>query len=141
MTTSERNNIFTINYLVVLTSIIYFIAKYFLTIEGEWGAETHPLTIWFQKIHILTVPFLIFAVGMIFSNHIWKRICNGFSKSRTSGIFLLVLLILMTLSGYLIQIIDNQLLRQYSAYLHIGVSVAWSLVFSYHHLSSNRRRS
>ncbi|MEH0860803.1 hypothetical protein [Halobacteriovorax sp. DPLXC-1] len=141
MTRAERNTIFTINYLVLITSIIYFIAKYFLAIEGEWGPETHPLTIIFQKVHVLTVPFLIFAVGMIFSNHVWKRIESGYKKSRTSGIFLLVLLVLMSLTGYLIQVVDGQVFREYSAYLHIAVSVIWSVVFSYHHISSNRKRA
>lgn len=141
MTKVERNTIFTINYLVVITSFVYFIAKYFLEIEGEWGPETHPLTIIFQKVHILTVPFLVFAVGMIFSNHVWKRIETGYKKSRNSGIFLLILLILMSVTGYLIQITDNQNFREYSAYIHVAVSIIWSVIFSYHHISSNRRRA
>ncbi len=140
MTTVERNNIFFTNYFVAFTSIIYFIAKYFMSIEGEWGSETHPLSIIFQKIHILSVPFLLFFVGVIFTNHIWKRIRIGYPNSRTSGIFLLGLLLIMSLSGYAIQISDVNWLREASAYLHIGVSVLWTLGFTYHHMMANRQR-
>lgn len=139
MTKSERNNIFMINYAVALTSIVYFIAKYFMIIEGDWGPQTHPLAIWFQKVHIISTPLLVFAVGSIFSNHIWKRIKSGYRPSRTSGIFLLVLFVLMSFTGYLIQILDSQLLREYSSYLHLGTSFIWMIGFSFHHMVANRK--
>ncbi|MFG1506056.1 hypothetical protein ACRXCV_13355 [Halobacteriovorax sp. GFR7] len=138
MTPTEKNNLFISNYFIVVTGTIYFVAKYFMTIEGDWGAETHPLSIWMQKLHILSVPFLLFFVGTIFSNHIYKRVLSGYKKSRTSGIFLIGLFVVMSLSGYLIQVSDNDLLRQWSAYIHLGVSLVWSLGFTYHHVTANR---
>lgn len=125
-------------YFVLVTSIIYFAIKYFFQVEGEWGIESHPLEKTFQHIHILTVPVLFFAVAAIFKTHIWKKIRTNFQKLRKTGILMLISFFLMVFSGYGIQVAMNEALRKYLIWLHLGISLLWSVLYIYHQVKGSR---
>jgi hypothetical protein len=105
-------------------------------VNGEWGVESHPFEVHLQHIHILTVPFLLFAVAMIFRDHVLKKIVTKFKLMRKSGITMIALFVLMVFSGYLIQVVMNEQFRQIVIYLHLVMSALWVLIYLYHQVYS-----
>ena len=67
----------------------------------------HPLQPWFLKAHILVSPFLLLAVGMILTRHVWKHFQNRITWGRNSGILAALLFLPMVVTGYLIQSVTS----------------------------------
>ncbi len=126
------------NYTILITSIVYFIFRYFFTVEGDWGEEMHPVTPYLQKLHILLVPLLVFTIGMFYRDHVHKRIVTGMLRLRTSGIILIISFVLMVFTGYLIQVLNDQTLRRGVVFSHLIISGLWSFAYLYHHIRSRQ---
>lgn len=124
-------------YATILHGAVYGIYKYFFTIQTDYGVRPHPSQEVWQTVHILLSPLLIFAFGLLWQNHIVRMYENAIIK-RKSGISLVVLMIVMIFSGYLVQVVYQKELQEYSAYLHIGVSIIFTLAYVIHHLQGRR---
>jgi len=122
-----------ITYLTVIHGSIYGIYKYFLKVETEYGLRPHALQGIWQGAHIFLSPLLIFIFGMLFKDHIIKMYTSA-KRKRKSGIGLVALMVIMILSGYLIQIVYAQEPKVLIAYIHIAISVFFSFIYLVHHI-------
>ncbi len=130
MTKLERR-IFTLsNLLVSIIGLVYFIYKYFFKNETEFGLRPHEYTSTFLHLHIITVPILLICFGYLLSKHIIPKLTKGNSQRKLSGISLLVLFFLMTLSGYLLQMAFEN--TQYVEISHLGFSFIWIFIYLWH---------
>lgn len=133
--------------LVVVTGLVYAWFRYFHTppdpddLEAFLAVATHPLEPVVQWLHILLAPALVFAVGIIWNAHVWKRIASGFSLRRRSGLVLAISFGPMVISGYALQTSVDETWRDIWIWTHVVTSVVFTVVYVWHQLSRGVRAS
>jgi hypothetical protein len=113
---------------VGLSGLAYGVMKYFLHGFDPDSRVGHP---WQQpalKIHVLTAPFLVFALGLLSSAHALARLKAGESPGRMSGAGLLGLAAPLILTGSLVQVLTGDAARQWTGWIHAGLGAAYLLV-------------
>lgn len=90
-----------------LTGIVYGWMKYLLEPSEPWAVINHPLEPWVLKAHILVAPLMVFAVGLITVQHIWKHYRARVRTRRRTGLSAMWVLVPMVASGYLIQAVTH----------------------------------
>jgi hypothetical protein len=132
MTKTEARIFNFINLFIIVTSIIYFIYKYFFKVTTDYGVRPHALTGTWLNVHILAVPFLIFIVSAIFKDHALAKIKSQSTLRQMSGWSLLLLFPIMVFSGYLLQMGIRPEVNSLLAYIHIAFSALWTLFSLWH---------
>ncbi len=103
--------------LTAATGIVFAVMKYFLESSDEFAVVNHPLQPHMLAAHVVISPLALFVLGWTFSNHMLPK--YRFSdESRKSGTASMLLIVPMTLSGYLLQIATNDTVRQSMAVVH-----------------------
>ena len=87
-----------------------------------------------KTLHILTVPLLVFAYGLLWRHHVWARIRAGFLRRRRSGMALAGLLLPMAASGYLLQVAVDPGWRRVWIWVHGVTACLWVALYLGHHL-------
>jgi hypothetical protein len=85
------------------TGLVYAWMLYLLEPADEFSILNHPQQALMQHAHIWFAPLMIFAIGMIWSRHIWRHMQSGRRAGRRTGLLLLGTLLPMVASGYLLQ--------------------------------------
>ena len=96
-------------------------------------ADFYPL--WKQcllKTHIAGVACWLFTCGMLFSVHVFPQLKAGITAGRKSGLALIALLLLMSLSGYAIQILPSQAGIDFVRIAHFLAGAAFTATFIGH---------
>jgi hypothetical protein len=119
---------------VGLSGIAYGVMKYFLTGSDSDSRVGHPWQQPMLKLHILAAPFLVFALGLVFSGHALARLKSGMDPGRASGSGLLALAAPMILSGALIQTLTGDAARQWTGWIHAVLGVLYVLSYAAHFL-------
>lgn len=130
MTKFERRLFSYSNLLVSFVGIIYFIYKYFFKVQTDFGIRPNPATSFWLHFHIVTVPVIVFLVGYLYKLHIYPKLKRNNSKRKKSGIILIFLFILMTLSGYLLQLAFD--INDSIGIIHIIASFLWFFGYLWH---------
>ncbi len=107
------------------SGIAYGAMKYLLRSEDPYAVVHHPWQPFFLKLHVLTAPVLVFAVGVVFTRHVVKHWQSGRVASRGSGVAIVATLIPMILSGYLIQTLTSTSWIFRVAVLHMAASATY----------------
>lgn len=123
-----------------LTGIVYFWMKHFLEPADPWAVINHPLQPWVLKAHIIVAPVMIFAVGLIATEHIWRHFRSSMRLSRRSGLMTMWLLAPMILTGYLIQAVTHRGWLAVIVWTHIVTGVLYLAGLGIHQWVLWRRR-
>ena len=115
-----------------LTGIVYFWMKRFLVPEDPFAVVGHPLEPWVLKAHILAAPVLLFAIGLVTTDHIWKNYRCLVPAGRRSGIAATLTIIPMVITGYLIQAVTSVGWLAALAWAHLATGVVYLLTFIFH---------
>jgi hypothetical protein len=130
MTKFERRLFFAINIAISIVGIIYFIYKFYFKVETDFGLRPHPATSFWLHFHIISVPLLIFSVGSLYKSHIYPKLKVGNAKRKISGISIFALFILMSVSGYLLEMAFES--NSVIGIVHITVSFLWIIGYLWH---------
>ena len=114
------------------TGAVYAWMKYVLTTDDPYAVVNHPLQPAMLKLHILCAPVLVFAIGLVFTQHIWKRWRSGRPSGRYSGLTTLLSVVPMVASGYLIQTVTGGGVLAWLIWIHLATGTAYFLMFSTH---------
>lgn len=109
------------------TGVVYWWMDRFLEPVGEWAVINHPLQPWVLKAHIVAAPVLVFAIGLIAADHVWKHFVRKVRKARRSGLLTGAVLVPMILSGYLIQVVTAVTPLEAIAWVHIGTGLVYAI--------------
>lgn len=123
------------NLLVGGTGLVYAWMRYLAEPADEFAVVNHPWQPDVQHLHVLTAPLLVFATGLIWSDHVWKRVRSGFQPRRKLGLALFGLLVPMIASGYLLQVAVGEKARTAFGWIHLATSLAWIAVYVAHQLA------
>jgi hypothetical protein len=124
-----------------VSGVGYFYMKRFMTPADPWAVINHPLEPWFLKAHILTVPLMLFAVGLITTQHIWRSLKSSLPTGRRTGLAVALAFGPLVVSGYLIQTVTRQLLLDILGWTHLALGVLCALaIFEHRRLARGRTR-
>jgi hypothetical protein len=118
--------------LVAGTGLVYAWMRYLLTPADEWAVVNHPLQPATQHLHVLTAPLLVFAIGLVWQQHVWGHWRRGVKQRRRSGLLLLGFLIPMVASGYLLQTAADEPWRRTWVFVHVATSLIFLLGYAGH---------
>ena len=96
------------------------------------GRDQPPLQAWVLKAHIISAPVLVFAVGLVATDHIWRHFRNNVRLGRRSGVSMMWVVAPMVLTGYLIQAVIHPGWLVFLAWLHLACGVVYVLALLLH---------
>jgi len=126
--------------LIVLSGVAFAVMKYLLVSDDPYSAAGHPLQPWAISLHVLVGPLAVFAVGLIFREHIAgrRRQKNGGSTAG-SGLYATALLAPMVASGYLLQVVTHETLRQGLVVVHLVSGGLYATFYTVHIVRAYRK--
>ena len=119
------------------TGITFFIFSNWITVNGDFGPEKHPLQFSFLQLHGAAAFVLMPMMGAIIFNHIpitWRT-----KRSRKIGIILLVLLLAQLVSAWLLYYLAHEVARQWATYIHLAIGLSLPVFIAAHVLLGRRR--
>ena len=118
-----------------ITGLVYAWLRYFVEPTDEFALVNHPAEPWLKSLHILLVPLLLVAFGLVFRDHIWFKLRSGLLPRRRTGLVLAAMFAPMVLSGYLLQVSGDPGLRQFWLVAHLISSFVWLPFYGIHQLT------
>jgi hypothetical protein len=113
------------NAAVGLTGLVYAWMRYAMEPGDPYSVVAHPAQPFVQHTHLWAAPFAVFAVGLIWQQHVWKHWRRRLSARRRTGLMLMTTAAPMILSGYLIQTAVTPTWRTVWIVAHLGTSALW----------------
>ncbi len=117
---------------VGLSGLAYGIMKYVMAGSDPDSRVGNPWQQPMLKAHVLTAPFLIFALGLVFSSHALARLRAGDDPGRVSGAGLLAVAAPLVLTGPLIQVLTGDAARQWTGWIHAALGVVYGFAYVGH---------
>lgn len=130
-------------FLVGGTGAVYAAMLYLLEPIDEFAVIHHPLQPQTQHAHVWFAPVLVFGVGLIWRQHVWRHFRSLRPQRRRSGLALLAAVAPMVISGYLIQTSVGAVWRTTWIAVHLATSALFLTGYAAHLLAAvrSRRRS
>ncbi|MDX1495692.1 MAG: hypothetical protein R3253_16605 [Longimicrobiales bacterium] len=124
-----------------VSGVGYVYMKRFMTPTDPWAVINHPLEPWFLKAHILTAPLMLFAVGLITTQHIWRSLKSSLPTGRKTGVAAAATFGPLVLTGYLIQAVASPLALDVLGWIHLGLGLVCAVaIFEHRRLVRGRKR-
>lgn len=142
MTRFQRWLLYASTIAATASGVTYFCLRRFVEPADPWAVVNHPLEPWALKAHVLTAPLMLFAVGMITTQHIWRSLRSSLPTGRRSGVIGAAVFGPLVLSGYLIQTATNELLLEILGWTHLLLGLVCSAAILIHRrmVRGGRRR-
>lgn len=134
MTPFERRLLWSSTIVVGLSGLAFLWLKYFVVPDDPFAIVNHPWQPFVLKVHVVSAPFLVFAVGAVFLRHVWRQFRSGRPEGRHTGVVLMLVLAPMVLSGYLLQAVTSRPALRTVAWVHIGTGVLYLAAMGAHQL-------
>lgn len=139
MTKLEKRLFNGLAFLVSISGVMYFVMKYLMETDDPFALVNHPLQPFALNIHILAAPFLLLIGGMLGHSHVKGMLKVKGSKRRPTGLVTMCAFLLLTLSGYLLQVVTSELLQQVLLGIHLGTG-GFFIIFYGSHLLFRRKK-
>ena len=123
--------------LLVLSGIVWLVLHYFFIQAGEFGDVTHPLEPWMLKLHGAAAMLGLVVYGSLLPVHV--RRAWSIRRNLFLGIAVLVVMLLLTLTGYLLYYAAGEDTRPVISAVHWIVGLGVPLLLAWHVLSGRRR--
>lgn len=133
MNAFQRRLVWGSSLLTGITGGIHWWMKNMLQPVDPWAAINHPLQPWVLKAHILVAPVMVFAVGLITAEHVWKHWRQGVKAGRRSGLAAMWVFLPMVVSGYLIQAVTHAGWLSALVWTHLGTGAVYLIGLGAHH--------
>lgn len=141
MSTLHKWSVWVTSALTVLTGVAYFAVKYLMTTSDPYAVVSHPWQPYLLKAHILVSPFLLFALGMIAVDHVWRHYRQGIRLSRRTALTTAAAVLPMVLTGYAIQVFTDEGWVTAMAVSHIAFGALYGLGLVAHNWIVSRSTS
>jgi hypothetical protein len=120
------------------TGILWLVFHYFLYRQGEFGAEPHPLEIWWLRLHGACAFAALWLGGLLWTAHVRPALARP--GRRRSGLLLLGLLAILAATGYLLYYAGDDRWRDVARWLHWLVGVVFAFVLGIHVMRARAAR-
>ncbi len=133
MSTFEKWAVWTTSALTGFTGLVYWWMKDRMAPLDEFAVINHPLQPWVLKAHVLIAPLMVFAIGLVAVEHIWRQYSLRIKAGRRSGLLSMWVLAPMMVTGYLIQVVTNVGWLEALAWTHLLTGSAYLVGLVLHH--------
>ncbi len=133
MSAVQRWLVWSSSLLTGVTGIAYWWMKHRLEPVDAWAVVNHPLQPWVLKAHILVAPIMVFAVGLVTAEHIWRHYRQRVKAGRRSGVLAMGVFVPMVLTGYLIQTVPHAGWLEALAWTHLVTGLVYLVGLGAHH--------
>ena len=140
MTRFQRWFLYGSTAVTTVSGVTYFVTNYFMTPVDPWAVINHPLEPWALKAHILSATLMLFAVGLISTQHIWRSLRSRLPTGRKSGLLALAAFAPLAISGYLIQPLTAPPILLVLAWSHLGLGLVCAAALLSHRVVLKSRR-
>ena len=117
---------------IAISGVVYGVMKYALTGSDPDSPLGHPWQPGFLKAHVLAAPILVFMLGLVARGHALPKWRSGESSGKSSGLFLLLLVAPLVLSGYAVQAFTGELARKGTGWGHTAAGVVFAAAYALH---------
>ena len=121
--------------LMAVTGAAFAVMKYWMKSDDPFAVVNHPWQPHALSAHVLLGPLAVFAFGWTFASHILPALTKG-APNRATGIWTIVLIVLMVASGYLMQVSTGDATRKAVAVAHWIASGLFVIGYVAHRVSS-----
>lgn len=141
MTVFEKWVVWVSSLVVTLSGLIYWWMKYLMPSPDGFSVIRHPLQPLILKLHIVTAPLLVFAIGTIAVRHVWRHVTSGARQGRLTGLSTMLAVAPMIVTGYGLQVATDEAWLKVVGLAHIGTGFAYALGLALHQILVHRPRS
>lgn len=131
MTVWERWALHGLTLTVSLTGVVYGAMKYFVSPTDPFAVVNHSWQPAMLAAHIVAAPLLVLVVGMMVRSHIVPKLANGRTNRRT-GFVTLGAFLVMTMSGYVLQVVTGPVVARATLWLHLSSATFFLAGFTVH---------
>ena len=123
---------------VALTGLAYFWMKNFVVSDDPFAVVNHPWQGAMLAAHVVLAPLLVLMFGILLNGHVLKKLGAKNVPNRRSGLFSFGTFFVMTISGYLLQVVTSDAWLSALVAAHVVSGVAFSVVYAAHLVISVR---
>ena len=107
-----------------LSGCVWLVLHWFFAVPGEFGTLQHPWEPTLLLMHGLIAVIALYVLGWLTARHVtekWEQL-----RRRLSGITLLTLLLILSVSGFALFFLTDDRIRAWNGGLHeiVGVGIA-----------------
>lgn len=121
-----------------ITGVTFFILSTWVTIEGEFGPQKHPLQFPMLMTHAVAAFFMMMTFGALLATHVPASWRTG--RLRGLGLSLLVVVGFQILSAWFLYYISNDELREWVSYFHLGAGLTLPALLGVHIVAGIRSK-
>jgi hypothetical protein len=123
---------------LAVSGIVWLIVHYFMAQPGDYGPQIHPLEPWTLRLHGAAAMAGLVIYGSLLPVHV--RRAWSIRRNIALGIGLVTIMLLLTVTGYLLYYSGNENTRPMISAAHwlVGLAVPALLVW---HIASGRTRT
>tara|TARA_R110000868_G_scaffold64598_5_gene194086 strand:- start:523 stop:936 length:414 start_codon:yes stop_codon:yes gene_type:complete len=121
-----------LTFLITVSGLGYLLTDEFLSSQTMFGRENHYSQAWWQAAHVFIGALFLVSLGMLFSEHLRPKLLSNIKTRRRSGLVLLSLISLSSLSGYLILLLSNSTVVDWVELIHWLSGLLFALTLIYH---------
>lgn len=118
---------------LVVSGIIWLLLHYFVVVPGEYGPQIHPLEPWMLRLHGAAAMAGLIIYGSLLPVHI--RRAWSIRRNIALGIGLVGIMLLLTVSGYLLYYAGGEDIRPVISAAHWIVGLAVPALLAWHVVS------
>lgn len=122
------------------TGVVYAVMKYMMDPADVFSVVGHPWQPGVQYLHVVVAPIAVFAIGLIWKNHVFDHYRRGLTTGRRSGISMMLTMVPMVVSGYLIQVSVGETWRVIWIVVHCIASFLWITGYLVHQVTHLRKK-
>jgi len=128
----HQSAVYTATVVLVATGAVWVVLHYFFAVPGEYGPQVHPLEPWMLKVHGAAAMAGLIVYGSLLPLHV--RRAWTIRRNIVLGIALIGLLLVLTITGYLLYYAGDEELRPLVSAAHwipglvVPILLAWHVI-------------
>jgi len=123
---------------VAVTGAAYFWMKYLVVSDDPFAVVNHPWQGAMLAAHVVLAPALILMFGILLNGHVLRKLGARNMPNRRSGLVSFWMFAVMTVSGYLLQVVTADAWLRALIALHVASGTVFSVVYGAHLIISVR---
>jgi hypothetical protein len=124
MTRWQKHTFSALSAILTASGLAYFWMKHMMATDDPLAVVNHPLQPAMLHIHVLAAPAFLVVFGILIDSHVARRIGSA-TPNRRSGMLALATIALMSVSGYLLQVVTAESWQRACLIAHLASAVVF----------------